>query len=165
VDLTMHALGEQGFTSKVNRASGDGLCVNRAVLKAVLQPPSTIFTVSFPDGTAGEISYLWQGLIGCGTFAPFAQRPADFRNGDSQASWTHPNAPDPSLAKSDHDGDGVPDYCPHTDVLNFTHPGTISVMIQLRIGDGPSTYYAYALCTYSGSLSGTGKCQGQEAPN
>lgn len=125
-----------------------------ATFGALLQPPTTIFTVTFSTPPPGAISYAWQGAIGCGTFAPFSKRPLDFRDGDQQAVWTHPDAPAPSLAAQDLDGDGIPDFCPHplSDQPNFSHPGTVSVRITLANG-------TKILCTYSGSLTGTGECQ------
>jgi hypothetical protein len=122
-------------------------------LFAHLVAPSTIYVVEFPgDAPAGE-TYQWIGAIGCGTFSPFSKTPTALRAGGSTATWTHPNAPlpPPDLSRSDADGDGVFDYCPHSEVPNFSHPGRITVvMTDGRGGD--------AYCTYDGSLEGTGQC-------
>lgn len=122
-------------------------------LFAHLVAPSTIFVVEFPSGAPSGETYQWIGAIGCGTFAPFSKTPTAPRPGSSTATWTHPNAPlpPPDLSKSDVDGDGVPDYCPHSEVPNFSHPGTITVLMS--DGKGSDAY-----CTYSGSLEGIGQC-------
>jgi hypothetical protein len=156
VTLTVSAFAGGLVGIGTHLINGVASCVERPVFTADLQPPSTIFTVTFPKNPPNEaITYSWQGAIGCGTFAPFSKKPADFRIGDQQAIWTHPNAPDPSLAQQDKDGDGLPDFCPHNEdpTTSTSHPGTVSV--QLAFGGRIKI-----LCTYSGSLSGTGECHG-----
>ena len=122
-------------------------------LLAHLVAPSTIYAVEFPGGAPAGETYQWIGAIGCGTFSPFSKTPTALRPGGSTATWTHPNAPlpPPDLSRSDADGDGVFDFCPHSEVPNFSHPGKITViMTDGRGGD--------AYCTYDGSLEGTGQC-------
>ena len=122
-------------------------------LLAHLVAPSTIYAVEFPGGAPAGETYQWIGAIGCGTFSPFSKTPTALRSGGSTATWTHPNAPlpPPDLSRSDADGDGVFDFCPHSEVPNFSHPGKITViMTDGRGGD--------AYCTYDGSLEGTGQC-------
>ncbi len=123
------------------------------MLKAELAPPSTIFTVEFPNGVPLGETYAWTGAIGCGTFIPFSKTPSAPVLGIPEARWTHPDAPPPppDLSRSDADGDGIPDYCPHSEVPNFSHPGTITVVMS--DGKGGDAY-----CTYQGSLTGTGQC-------
>jgi hypothetical protein len=100
--------------------------------KAELVAPSTIFTVAFPSGAPSSETYRWIGAIGCGTFVPFSKTPSAPVSGGPQATWTHPNAPPspPDLSRSDLDGNGIPDFCPHSEVPNFSHPGTITVLLS-----------------------------------
>ncbi len=122
-------------------------------LLAHLVAPSTIYAVELPGGAPAGETYQWIGAIGCGTFSPFSKTPSAPRPGGSTATWTHPNAPlpPPDLSRTDADGDGVFDFCPHSEVPNFSHPGRITVL--LSDGHGGDAY-----CTYEGSLDGTGQC-------
>lgn len=137
-------------------------CLKHPELKAALQAPTTVFTVAGGDGDYAwnELSYYaWKGAISCGIFTP-SIRTGGYYSGGLVARWSHPNAPTPDLENLDFNGDGIPDFCPHTETPNFSHPGTITVeMVHRPIrGGGP------AYCTYEGSLSGTGQCHPGKAP-
>ena len=137
----------------VQTSSTPAAAVPLPMFKAVLAAPSTIFTVEFPGGAPSGETYTWTGAISCGTFVPFSKTPTVPVSGGPEAKWTHPNAPlpPPDLSKSDLDGNGIPDYCPHSEVESFSHPGTITVMMS--DGRGGDSY-----CTYQGSLTGIGQC-------
>ena len=142
-----------GGSSSVVPATAAVSAAGLPSLKARLVAPSTVFTVEYPNSVPAGLTYRWIGAIGCGTFAPFSKAPSAPVSGGSEAIWTHPNAPlpPPDLSRSDLDGNGVPDYCPHSEVPNFSHPGTITVL--MTDGKGADSY-----CTYEGSLDGTGQC-------
>lgn len=172
VDVEMDALGDEGSDSSAKYSYGHAWCFGeRPVFTASLQPPSTIFTVSAVAPALGsrELAwtylYNWRGAIGCGAFEPFSVRPADFKETtDPEARWTHPNAPDPSRAHEDFDHNGVPDFCPHSEELNVAHPGTVSVEISVSLNFNIFPVTLLILCTYSGSLSGTGECKANMPP-
>jgi hypothetical protein len=137
------------------RILGTATCVERPIMKASLEPPSTIFTI---DPVAGFHNFEWDGTkIGCGTFTSTIDPSVARAPTGAEARWTHPNAPTPDQAHSDADGDGIPDYCPHSDVPNFSHPGHVTVTMQ--DAGGHDVY-----CIRNGSLTGDGECHPGKPP-
>jgi hypothetical protein len=67
----------------------------------------------------------------------------------------HPNAEKDQPPK-DANGDGVPDVCPHSETPNFSHPGTVTVVLTYRTFH--AGFASRTECTREGSLAGNGTC-------
>jgi len=137
----------------------------RLTLTADLQPPTTAYNIERDIRVPRDptITYTWKGAISCGVFSSSTGTrkvtggAVIFEQAGTRVEWTHPDAPRPEDAKQDLNGDGIPDFCPHSEVPNFSHPGTITVTVS----DGKSMD---AYCTYEGSLTGTGQCKPGKPP-
>jgi hypothetical protein len=142
------------------------LCVPHVRLTATLAPPHTEYRLDAPPIT-GDVriqpTFTWIAAISCGTFAAQGTRSVDggadvYRDATDAAAWAHPNAPSSALANQDADGDGIPDYCPHSETANFSHAGAVTAEVRYEPPSATARSSALLTCRHSGSLTGEDAC-------